>query len=114
MSQITTEAKVGIFVVIGIAILTYMTFSIGNYRFGKEKGYTLKVKFKSMAGVDLKSPVKIAGVEIGKVEDIKLADNMAELTLRIIDGITIPEDSGAVVRGTGLMGEKHIEIVPGS
>lgn len=114
MSQVTTEAKVGIFVVVGIAILTYMTLSIGQYKFGKEKGYTIKVKFKSMAGVDLKSPVKIAGVEIGKVEDIKLAGNMAELTLRIADGVSIPVDSEAVVRGTGLMGEKHIEIVPGS
>ncbi|HLB05920.1 MAG TPA: MlaD family protein [Thermodesulfobacteriota bacterium] len=114
MSQVTTEAKVGIFVVIGIVILTYMTLTVGQYKFGKEKGYTIKVRFKSMAGVDLKSPVKIAGVEIGKVEDIRLSDNMAELTLRIADGIKIPEDSEAVVRGTGLMGEKHIEIVPGS
>lgn len=114
MSQVTTEAKVGIFVVIGVAILTYMTFTIGQYRFGKEKGYTLKARFKSMAGVDLKSTVKIAGVEIGKVEEIQLKDHMAELVLRIADGVVIPEDSEAVVRGTGLMGEKHIEIVPGT
>lgn len=114
MSQVTTEAKVGIFVVIGVAILTYMTLTIGQYRFGKENGYTVKVRFKSMAGVDLKSPVKIAGVDVGKVEEIKLENQMAELTLRIADGVTIPEDSEALVRGTGLMGEKHIEIVPGS
>ncbi|MEK7713133.1 MAG: MlaD family protein, partial [Deltaproteobacteria bacterium] len=111
MSQVTTEAKVGIFVVAGIAILTYMTLTIGQYKFGKEKGYPLKVRFKSMAGVDLKSPVKIAGVDIGKVEEIHLdKDNIAELTLRIADEVVIPEDSEAVVRGTGLMGEKHIEI----
>jgi len=115
LSQVTTEAKVGIFVVMGIAILTYMTLTIGQYKFGKEKGYPLKVRFKSMAGVDLKSPVKIAGVDIGKVEEIHLdKDNIAELTLRIADEVVIPEDSEAVVRGTGLMGEKHIEIIPGS
>src|SRR3990170_8162388 len=109
MSQVTTEAKVGMFVVIGVAILTYMTLTIGQYRFGKETGYTVKVRFKSMAGVDLKSPVKIAGVDIGKVEEIHLdKDNIAELTLRIADEVFIPEDSEAVVRGTGLMGEKHI------
>lgn len=115
MSQITTEAKVGIFVVAGIAILTYMTFTIGQFSLGKEKGYLLKVRFQSMAGVDLKSPVKIAGVDIGKVEGIRLdEDNVAELTLRIVDGVEVPEDSEAVVRATGLMGEKHIEIIPGS
>lgn len=114
MSQVTAEAKVGIFVIIGVALLTYMTFTVGQYRFGKEKGYVLKVRFKSISGVDLKSTVKIAGVEVGKVEGIRLADNMAEVALRIADGVAIPLDSKAVVRGAGLMGEKHIEIVPGS
>lgn len=114
MSQVTTEAKVGIFVVIGVVILTYMTLTIGQYRFGKEKGYTIKVRLQSATGVDLKSPVKIAGVEVGKVEDIRLDEDKAKLILRIDDGVKIPEDSEVVVRGTGLMGEKHIEIIPGS
>lgn len=114
MSQVTTEAKVGIFVVIGVVILTYMTLTIGQYKFGKEKGYTIQVRLQSATGVDLKSPVKIAGVEVGKVEDIRLDDHKAKLILRIDDGVKIPEDSEVVVRGTGLMGEKHIEIIPGS
>lgn len=114
MSQVTTEAKVGIFFVIGVAILTYMTLTVGQYKFGKEKGYIVKASFASIAGVDLKAPVKIAGVEVGNVEEIRLADSMAEIKMRIADGVNIPEDSEAVVRGTGLMGEKHIEIVPGS
>jgi phospholipid/cholesterol/gamma-HCH transport system substrate-binding protein len=114
MSRITTEAKVGIFVLIGLIILTYMTLTIGPYRFWKVAGYTIKARFKSVAGVDLKAPVKIAGVEVGKVEDIRLSDNMAKLILRINEGVRIPEDSEAVVRTVGLMGEKYIEIVPGS
>ena len=69
MARFTTEAKVGLVVLIGVAFLTYMTFKVGGYRFGPEEGYQIYAEFDSVAGVDLKTPVKIAGVTRGARRD---------------------------------------------
>ncbi|MGE5663384.1 MAG: MlaD family protein [Deltaproteobacteria bacterium] len=107
------EAKVGIFVLLGLVILTYFTFRVSKWGGIGEKGYKLTADFETAAGLEPKANVKMAGVPIGKVEEIQLADNKARLVLRINDGIRIPADSVASIQTQGLLGEKYVEIVPG-
>ncbi len=111
--RITTEAKVGLLVLIGLLLLVYMTFTVGEFHIGREKGYRIHVIFDSAGGLELKAPVRMAGVEIGKVENIELSDEMAKVTLRINEGIKLKEGIQAVVRSTGLLGEKYVELLPG-
>ncbi|MGA7104938.1 MAG: MlaD family protein [Candidatus Deferrimicrobiaceae bacterium] len=107
------EAKVGIFVLLGIVILTFFTFRVSKLGGIGVKGYQLTVDFESAAGLEPKANVKMAGVPIGKVEEIKLVGNNARLVLRIKEGIKIPIDSVVSIQTQGLLGEKYVEILPG-
>lgn len=111
MGKFSTEAKVGLVVLLSIGFLTYMTFTVGGYRFGKEEGYQIYAVFDSVAGVDLKTPVKIAGVSVGVVERIDLSDTKARLTLRIRPEVKIRKGAQTLIRSAGLLGEKYIEII---
>ncbi|MEW6408854.1 MAG: MlaD family protein [Nitrospirota bacterium] len=110
--RLSTETKVGIFVVIVILVLAYMTFTVGGFRIGKPKGYRIYVVFDSIAGLDIKSRVKMAGVDIGHVEKLELVNGKARVTLLIEPHIKIRRDSKASIKSTGLMGEKYLEITP--
>jgi phospholipid/cholesterol/gamma-HCH transport system substrate-binding protein len=114
MKKMETETKVGIFVLLGIIVLAFMTITVGKFHLGKEAGYKVYVLFDSAAGVDRNSPVRIAGVHIGTVEGISLDRGKARLTLRIPPGVPIYEDAKAYLRSEGLLGEKYVEIFPGS
>ncbi|OYV68207.1 MAG: hypothetical protein B7Z74_08555, partial [Deltaproteobacteria bacterium 21-66-5] len=107
------EARVGIFVLLGLIVLTFFTFRVSKWGLIAEKGYRLTVDFDSAAGLEPKSDVKMAGVPIGKVEEIRLVGNRARLVLRIHQGIRIPIDSVGTIQTQGLLGEKYVEIIPG-
>ena len=112
--KLTPEAKVGLFVLLGIIILVYMSLRIGGFRLGREDGYILTVDFDTAAGLDPDASVRVAGVEVGKVKEITLKDNKAHLVLRIIPGLKIGRDFTAVLTTKGLLGEKYLELIPGS
>lgn len=114
MKGISNEAKVGLLVLIALFILGFLTFRAGNYELSQKDGYALKVIFRSVAGLDQKARVKVRGVDAGYVEAISLIPDGAELLLRIKEGIQIRENAVARIQSLGLMGEKYIEIEPGS
>ncbi len=107
------EARVGIFVLMGLLILTYFTFRVSKWGLIAERGYRVTVDFETAAGLEPKGDVKMAGVPIGKVEDIQLAGNRARLVLRIRPEVHIPVDSVASIQTQGLLGEKYVELLPG-
>ncbi|OIP32846.1 MAG: hypothetical protein AUK27_12290 [Deltaproteobacteria bacterium CG2_30_66_27] len=107
------EARVGIFVLLGLIVLTFFTFRVSKWGLIAEKGYRLTVDFDTAAGLEPKSDVKMAGVPIGKVEEIQLVGNRARLVLRIHQEIRIPIDSVGTIQTQGLLGEKYVEILPG-
>jgi len=107
------EARVGIFVLLGLIVLTYFTFRVSKWGLIAEKGYRLTVDFDTAAGLEPKSDVKMAGVPIGKVEEIQLVANRARLVLRIRPEVGIPIDSVGSIQTQGLLGEKYVEILPG-
>lgn len=108
------EAKVGIFVLLGLVILTYFTFRVSKWGVVGERGYLITVDFSSASGLEPKAAVKMAGVPVGKVEEIRLVGTRARLFLRIQEGVAIPVDSRAAIQTQGLLGEKYVEIVPGA
>ena len=112
MKSIATETKVGIFVVLGIIVLTFFTVRVGRIAV-REVGYRVYTNVESAAGLDKNSPVRIAGVEVGKVEDIVLDGSKARVTLHLPMNVKLPTESKVFVKSSGLLGEKYIEIVPG-
>lgn len=114
MFKLTPEAKVGLFVLVGIILLVYMSLRLGGMQFGRAEGYTISVNFDSAAGLDQNASVRVAGVEVGRVKTIQLKDNMAQVVLEIKKEFKIGKDFAALLTTKGLLGEKYIELIPGS
>ena len=114
MAKLTPEAKVGIFVLIGIILLVYMSLRVGGIQFGRAEGYEVYIRFESAAGLDNDASVRVAGVEIGRVKGIVLQNNKAKVVLRINPDVKIGKDFTAVLKTKGLLGERYVELIPGS
>jgi phospholipid/cholesterol/gamma-HCH transport system substrate-binding protein len=109
-----TELKVGIFAILVIIILSYMTFKVGGLGVAWKKGYTLNVIFDNISGLDEKSRVKVAGVDAGIVSRVSLKDGKARLSLLMKPEVTIYEDAKASLRMSGLLGDKYLAIWAGT
>jgi phospholipid/cholesterol/gamma-HCH transport system substrate-binding protein len=112
--RISSEMLVGILVLIGIILLFYMSFRIGKFGAFGQQGYEVMVGLDNANGLDPRSPVHIAGVEVGKIKAIKLDGYKALVTLLIKKGIKIPVDSKVAVKTQGTLGDRYIEITPGT
>lgn len=114
MTQTRTEILVGIFVLVGIACLGYLAVRLGKLELLGSRGYVVYADFASIAGLKAGDPVEIAGVKVGRVESIGLADDRARIGLRIEDSVKLQEDVIASVRSRGLIGDKFVLISPGA
>jgi phospholipid/cholesterol/gamma-HCH transport system substrate-binding protein len=112
--QTRTEILVGIFVLVGIACLGYLAIRLGKIELLGNRGYVVYADFASVAGLKAGDPVEIAGVKVGRVESIDLADDRARLGLRVEDNVKLQEDVIASIRARGLIGDKFILISPGA
>jgi len=114
MTKFTTEAKVGVFVLLGLALLAYMSFRVGGFDFRRDKGYQIHAVFETASGLKPGVPVETAGIEIGTVEAIGLEEGQARVTMRIASRVPLHVDSQAMIRTKGVLGDKYVEIVPGT
>jgi phospholipid/cholesterol/gamma-HCH transport system substrate-binding protein len=113
MKRIDTELLVGLFMIIGITCLTYLSIKLGRMEIIGDKGYKLYAEFSEIGGLKNGASVEIAGVEVGRVRNISLSDYQAKIELQINSGVKIQEDSIAAVKTKGLLGEKYIQISTG-
>ena len=114
MNHSRTDVVVGLFVLVGLACLGYLAIRLGKIEIFASQGYVVIADFASVAGLKLGDPVEIAGVRVGRVEGIGLADDKARLTLRLSDGVKLQEDVIASVRARGLIGDKFVLVSPGA
>jgi phospholipid/cholesterol/gamma-HCH transport system substrate-binding protein len=113
MDRARLHAAVGIFVVLGILALGYLSIKLGRVTFLGGGGYLVTVDFPGTGGLKEGSAVEIAGVEIGRVERIALVDYQARVALRIQAGVKLQDDAIASIKTKGLIGEKYVRISPG-
>jgi phospholipid/cholesterol/gamma-HCH transport system substrate-binding protein len=110
-SKVSTEAKVGILVLVGIILLLFMSFRVS--RLERLKGVIYTALFPSVSGLVIDANVEVAGVPVGRVEKIGLEKGMAKVWMKI--GQTqLHTDAEAAVRTHGLLGDKYVEVKPGS
>jgi phospholipid/cholesterol/gamma-HCH transport system substrate-binding protein len=114
VTQTRTEIIVGFFVLVGIACLGYLAIKLGKLEVLGNSGYIVYADFPSVAGLKIGDPVEIAGVKVGRVDAMGLADDRARLHLRIQDDVKLQEDVIASVRARGLIGDKFVLITPGA
>ena len=109
------EVKIGIFLTIAMLIIAAFIFVVGDLStLFTKSGYEILVYFSSATGLEKRTGVRLAGVKIGYVKDIRLKDTQAEVVLNIDPSVEIRTDSQATLAALGLLGEKYIEIIPGT
>jgi phospholipid/cholesterol/gamma-HCH transport system substrate-binding protein len=112
--KIDKELAVGVFLVIGIFSLVFISVKLGRLEVLGSGGYVLYAKFEDAGGIKAGADVDIAGVKIGRVDSVTLNNYQALLEFTINPNIKIQEDSIASIRTKGLIGEKFVEISPGA
>jgi len=114
MHDTKLELIVGVFVLIGIAALTYMAVKLGKLEvIGSGNQIELQAEFDSVAGLKTGSTVEIAGVQVGQVKRIGLKDDRALVVLSLHPGVKIYGDAIASIKTRGLIGDKYVSISPG-
>ena len=113
MSKRKIEIWVGLFVLAGVACLIYISLAMGQVGWFGAREYKVYADFDSVEGLLYGATVEIAGVQVGRVRGIKLADDRARVTLAIKEGIELDEDVICSVRTKGVIGEKFLRLEPG-
>ncbi len=109
-----TEAKVGLFVAIGLLFLFLLTTQVNKFSNLGKKGYEISALLDDASGLEKNAKVKIKGVDVGFVKDLTLQGNKVKATLFIYEGVKIPRDSTIVLQQQSLLGTKYLAIEPGN
>lgn len=114
MRKYSLEFAVGLFVLVGVLCLGYLTIKLGKMEVFSSNGYAITASFGSVTGLKVGASVEIAGVPVGKVSGITLNDlHQAAVTLQLNNGVKISDDSIASIKTSGLIGDKYVNIQSG-
>ena len=108
------EVVVGVFLLLGIFALGWISIRLGQMQVLGVSGYTVYADFPTAGGLKEGASVEIAGVKIGRVEGISLIDYQARVAMRIDSGVELQEDTIASIKTKGLIGEKYMRLSPGA
>ena len=115
MKKYSIETTVGIFVVIGLICVGYMTVKLGKVSLFGEDTYPLYARFASVSGLRVGSSVEIYGIEVGSVTSLGIdaERQMGVVGMKINKGVKVYDDAAATIKSAGLIGDKYVKIDPG-
>jgi len=110
----TRELWVGLFVLVGLAALAWLSFSVGGVESLRSGGLQLIATFDEIGGLKQRAQVVIGGVRVGQVKKIELSDDFrARVTLDVDDKLQLPADTSASILTAGVLGDQYIALEPG-
>ena len=108
------ELWVGLFVLVGLAALAWLSLSVGGVEALRAGGLQLSATFDEIGGLKKRAQVVIGGVRVGQVKSIDLADDFrARVTLEVDDQLALPADTSASILTSGVLGDQYIALEPG-
>ena len=113
MKRSAMDLGVGVFVLIGLVALGWMSVKLGRVDLLGNRGYVVSADFPTVGGLKAGSTIEIAGVEVGRVDRIVLRDYQAHVIMMIQPGVKLQDDSIASIKTKGLIGERYVRISPG-
>ena len=114
MKKANVEISVGIFVLVGIACLVYLAVHLGEMELFS-KGYQVSADFDNISGLKVGAAVEVAGVDVGRVEQITISpDNRARLLLKVAPTLVLKQDTIASIRTKGIIGDKFVKLSLGN
>ncbi|MDD2990586.1 MAG: outer membrane lipid asymmetry maintenance protein MlaD [Zoogloea sp.] len=116
MSRTTMDLWVGVFVAAGIAALLFLALKVGSISGSDiQSPYTLIARFDNIGGLKARAPVKVAGVLVGRVAEIRYDNErfQAEVVFTVDGRYKFPTDTFANILTSGLLGEQYVGLDPG-
>jgi phospholipid/cholesterol/gamma-HCH transport system substrate-binding protein len=111
----TRDLIVGLFVVVGLTSIGYLSIQVGGLNYKGPGGLRLYAVFDEIGGLKPRAPVAIAGVTVGQVVSIDLDPSLrARVTLDVDPSLALPSDTSAGIRTSGLLGDQYIALEPGA
>jgi len=110
----SNTARVGLFMLVALVVLGVFIIKIEEIPIGAKGGRArVQAVFPSVAGLDEKSPVRVAGVRVGIVESISLQGDRGLVTLALDPGVVLHVGARAEVTSLGMLGDKYVELTLG-
>lgn len=113
MEKTKLEFIVGVFVLVGIVCLGYLSIKLGKLELIGGNVYEVVAQFNTASGLKAGSSVEIAGVEVGRVRTITLKDDRAAVVLAVDNHVKLYTDTIASIKTRGIIGEKFLALSPG-
>jgi len=115
MQKYSKETVVGMFVVIGLICIGYMTIQLGDLGLFEDNTYPLIARFSKVTGLKAGSAVNMLGLEVGRVGKMTMDQDkqQAVVELRINKGIKVYDDAIASIKTEGLIGDRYVSVDPG-
>ena len=113
MEKTKIEMVVGVFVLVGLLCLAYLSIKLGKLELVSGDVYEVEAQFNSASGIKPGSTIEIAGVQVGRVRGITLIEDRAKVTLAVNNSIKLYTDTIASIKTRGIIGEKFLALTPG-
>ena len=113
MEKAKLEFIVGVFVLVGIVCLGYLSIKLGKLELIGGNVYEVIAQFNTASGLKAGSSVEIAGVEVGRVRAINLNEDRAAVILAVDNKVKLYTDTIASIKTRGIIGEKFLALSPG-
>jgi len=113
MEKTKLEFIVGVFVLVGVVCLGYLSIKLGKLELIGGNVYEVIAQFNTASGLKAGSSVEIAGVEVGRVRAIILNEDRAAVILAVDNKVKLYTDTIASIKTRGIIGEKFLALSPG-
>ncbi len=113
MEKAKLELIVGVFVLIGLVCLAYLSVKLGKLEVIGGHLYEVTAEFTSASGLKAGASIEIAGVEVGRIKSISLKDDRAMVVMAIREGVPLYDDSIASIKTRGIIGDKYVSLSTG-
>lgn len=114
MSNAQMSARVGLFFILGVALIWVTFASLTSGKLDRNKGYVLTAHFKNLKELKAGDEVRMAGVKVGSVSKTRLVGRRAEAELLIDDKVQVANDATATIAMTSLLGSNYISLDMGN
>jgi phospholipid/cholesterol/gamma-HCH transport system substrate-binding protein len=114
MKRFNLEMVVGVFMLVGLLAVAYLTLNIGGIDLFGNNYYRLYANFDSVSGLKNGAQIEIAGVPVGKVTGITLKDDQARVELSLKPDVKVGSDVFASIKTQGIIGDKYVLLTPGA
>ena len=113
--QLKKESAVGLFVLVGLLAIVYMSIKLGNVQIFTDKYYPVYANFSDISGLKANAPVQMFGVKVGYVNSIALdqENGVARVGMLVEKEVELTDDAIVSVKTNGLIGDKFLKISPG-